>query len=244
MYELSNRSNEQWAFLSRKDLPNSRLAVFIRGFLGNYLKTWGDLPDLIQKNAAQDADFSQWDFLFLGYSTKAVASYLDISALVFTEWQKASRGDAPYGHVYEKLALFGHSLGTLGIRQALCERFKSPQLLKAVHSVTLFGTPLNGSPWALFATPFYKIADALRPTNPQLRMLKVWSEGAFNRDPWPKARVVLGQGDWVVGQSFNELAQWPGDDSPQQTTLDHSALSKPDTWSNCAVTDYIRSALK
>jgi pimeloyl-ACP methyl ester carboxylesterase len=245
-YELLNRSKERWAFIRRSDKPNQRIAIFVHGFRGNYLDTWGHLPDLLKKNAGADSDFQNWDFLFLGYSTKQISTYLDIAMLILSEWRKAARGDSPFDHRHEKVALFGHSLGTLGIRQALCARFKqSSQFWKAVHSITLFGTPLNGSPLALFA-PFYKIADALKPANPQLRMLKVWAEGAFDRDPWPAAKVVLGQGDWVVGQRFNELVKWPGDEQPVDETafLDHSDLSKPDAWTNCAVTSYIRTALR
>jgi hypothetical protein len=143
--------------------------------------------------------------------------------------------------------LFGHSLGTLGIRQVLCaSATHGGPLLDAIHSVTLFGTPLNGSPLSTFGSAFmYSIAAALKPENPQLRMLKVWSEGALVDRPWPKVRVVLGQGDWVVGQQFNELVQWPGDlVPPDQTVLDHSDLAKPDAWPNCAVIDYIRSGLR
>jgi hypothetical protein len=159
---------------------------------------------------------------------------------------QAAKGDSPFDHRYEKVALFGHSLGTLGIRQTLCARFKaSSRFYDALHSITFFGTPLNGSPLALFC-PFYKIADALQPANPQIRMLRVWAESTFDRDPWPTAKVVLGQGDWVVGQSFKELVRWPGDEQPvdQKAFLDHRDLSKPNAWTDCAVTSYIRSALR
>jgi hypothetical protein len=90
----------------------------------------------------------------------------------------------------------------------------------------------------------YSIAGALEPENPQLRMLKVWSEGAFLDRPWPKVRVVLGQGDWVVGQQFAELVQWPGDHTPDQTVLDHADLVKPAAWTDCSVMDYVRSGLR
>jgi pimeloyl-ACP methyl ester carboxylesterase len=244
-YELNNRSKELWALIRRTDASNSRLAIFVHGFIGDYLNTWGHLPDFLKKNAGQDADFAEWDFLFLGYSTGEVETYLDIASLISTEWGKAAGGRSPYGHAYGKLALFGHSLGTLGIRQALCGRFnRPPQLLKAIHSVTLFGTPLNGSPLALFGF-VYKIAAALKPANPQLRMLKDWSEGAFAVAPWPNVRVVLGEGDWVVGQKFKELVQWPGDiQPPDEKPLDHTDLSKPNMWTNCAVMDYIRDGLR
>lgn len=246
MREILNRNNEQWALIRRSDgQPNSRLAVFVHGFRGNYLATWGKIPQLLEEQADRDSDLGPWDFLFLGYSTKDVATYLDIAALISTAWRRAAAGDAPHRQSYTSLALFGHSLGTLGIRQVLCApSTHGGPLLDALHSVTLFGTPLNGSPLAGFGAVLYSIGDALKPENPQLRMLKVWSEGSFATRPWPRVRVVLGQGDWVVGQQFAELVAWPGDLPPDQTVLDHTDLVKPDTWANCVVMDYLRSGLR
>lgn len=247
MREFLNRSRECWALIpSAQNQPsNTRLAMFVHGFRGEYLSTWGQIPELLRDKADEDADLRSWDFLFIGYSTRDIRSYLDIAALICTNWRKASRGEFPFRQQYADLALFGHSLGTLGIRQALCATAThgSP-LIESLRTVTLFGTPLNGSPLAGLGSFVYNIAEALKPENPQLRMLKVWSEGSFAVKPWPKVRVVLGQGDWVVGQQFNELIQWPGDDHADQITLDHSDLVKPDTWSNCAVMDYLRAAMR
>jgi len=244
--EFLNRSNEQWALVRRSDTANTKLAIFVHGFRGNYLATWGRIPELLVSNADGDADFRSWDYLFLGYSTSDVATYLDIAALICTAWRHAEDGDPPHRVKYTKLALFGHSLGTLGIRQALCaSAAHGGALLAAIHTVTLFGTPLNGSPLARIGSVLFSIGDALKPQNPQLRMLKVWSEGSFVDRPWPKVRVVLGQGDWVVGQQFNELVQWPGDLHPaDQTVLNHAELAKPDAWTNCAVMDFLRMGVR
>jgi pimeloyl-ACP methyl ester carboxylesterase len=243
--ELLNRTKEQWALIRRDGAaPNQRLAIFVHGFRGNYLLTWGKIPELLEERADSDAALAAWDFLFLGYSTRDVATYLDIAALISTAWRRAAAGEAPHHAPYTRLALFGHSLGTLGIRQALCAAPGQGGLLEALYSVTLFGTPLNGSPLGLLGSLLYPVAKALEPENSQLRMLKVWSEGSFELRPWPKVRVVLGQGDWVVGQQFAELVQWPGDQAPDQTVLDHSDLVKPDAWQNCSVFDYVRSGLK
>jgi pimeloyl-ACP methyl ester carboxylesterase len=246
MREFLNRSHERWALIRRaQQPPNTSLAIFVHGFRGNYLGTWGSIPELLQKQADDDADLAAWDFLFVGYSTQDISTYLDIAALICTAWRHAEAGDAPHRGSYTRLALFGHSLGTLGIRQALCATAThGGSLLQALHSATLFGTPLNGSPLARVGSVFYNIGEALKPENPQLRMLKVWSEGSFSLHPWPKVRVVLGQGDWVVGQQFSELVTWPGDRVPDQTVLDHSDLVKPDAWENCSVMDYLRSGLR
>ena len=245
MREFLNRSHEQLALIRRSDGANVRLAVFVHGFRGNYLSTWGSIPELLRDHADSDPILAPWDYLFLGYSTRAIATYLDISALICTTWRRAAAGDPPHRASYQKLALFGHSLGTLGIRQALCaSSAHGGPLLGALHTVTLFGTPLNGSPLAGMGSLLYTVADALKPANPQLRMLKVWSEGSFADRPWPTVRVVLGQGDWVVGQEFNELVQWPGDAPPDQTVLDHADLVKPDAWTNSSVMDYVRTSLR
>lgn len=214
MRELIDRYNEHWAFIRRSDHPNSNLAIFIHGFRGEYLRTWGKLPDLVKRNADSDRDFCDWDFLFLGYSTRDIESYLDIASIIRTHWRQALEGNAPFEQPYEHLALFGHSLGTLGVRQLLCAYVaQPPRMMGDLHSVTLFGTPLDGSPWARFAFG-YPIAAALKPYNPQLRMLRVWSECAYALHPWRNVYVILGQGDNIVGHESAELIQWPGDDNP------------------------------
>jgi hypothetical protein len=246
MREFLNRSREHWLLVRKPDAPpNSSLGIFVHGFRGNYLTTWGSIPELLRDQADGDPILGSWDYLFVGYNTRDVRTYLDIAALICTNWRLAVDGNPPHTHTYKRLALFGHSLGTLGIRQALCATAThGGQMIDAIHSVTLFGTPLNGSPLAGVGSLFYSIGDALKPQNPQLRMLKVWSEGSYAHRPWPDVRIVLGQGDWVVGQEFNELVSWPGDAQPHQTVLSHSDLVKPDAWTNCSVIDHLRSALQ
>jgi hypothetical protein len=244
--DFLNRSSEQWALIRRSDgAANTRLAIFVHGFRGNYLSTWGKVPELLEQLADGDPDLTRWDYLFLGYSTGNLDTYLDIASLICTAWRNAAAGNAPHRGAYTRLALFGHSLGTLGIRQMLCATSThNPPVLDALHSVTLFGTPLNGSPLARAGSLLYSIGDALKPCNAQLRMLKVWSETSFAQRPWPKVRVVLGQGDWVVGYQFAELVQWPGDEQPDQTVLNHSDLVKTDVWTNCSIMDYLRTGLR
>ena len=77
MRTLLHRNDEAWALLRRTDQANKKLALFIHGFKGNYLTTWGTLPDLFEKEADKDQDFADWDFLFLGYDTATVQTYLE-----------------------------------------------------------------------------------------------------------------------------------------------------------------------
>jgi Putative serine esterase (DUF676) len=244
MRELTHRAKEHFALIWRKDRPTEKLAIFVHGFRGNYLTTWGGLGDLLQKEADSKAVFEDWDYLFLGYETSKVSTYLDIAHFIWTEWRKAAGGDAPYEHSYKTLALFGHSLGTLGIRQALCAHSKQPaNMLSALHGVTYFGSPANGSKLARFA-PLTDIAYALKPGNPQLRMLKGWVEDVHVHAPWPPIRVVTGIDDKVVGYQNGELMEWAGDRLPPDLThTDHSGLVKPDGW-NTMIIDHIKNCLK
>jgi hypothetical protein len=112
----------------------------------------------------------------------------------------------------------------------------------ALHSVTLFGSPLNGSSLAKFAV-WRRISDALKPNSPQLRMLRIWSKGAHAVQAWPVARVVVGLDDRVVG-NFSDFVDWIGDETPVTTTnLDHRALVKPKTWNDSSIVSYVRAAL-
>ena len=115
----------------------------------------------------------------------------------------------------------------------------------ALHSVTLFGTPLNGSGLAKWGSLRYKIADALKPGSPQLTMLRTWLKGAQKKEPWPEARVILGLDDKVVGYQHADLIDWPGDHEPvTMTNFDHRELVKPTSWDESSVVSYVRQALQ
>lgn len=244
MLELSNRVHEHWALLRNASRRTPNLAVFIHGFRGSYLQTWGRLPTLLQQRAEDDPDFEDWDYLFCGYNTRDINTYLDIAALLLSHWQAAANGDSPFPAPYSAIALFGHSLGTLGIRQLLCAgAWHTRDLMDQIHSITLFGSPLNGSPLAPFALG-YSVAEALKPNNPQLRMLRLWAETCYAIKPWPTVRLVMGQGDKVVGTGLSELVNWPGDAVANHTQLSHSDLVKPSSWNDSIVIDYIRRGLR
>lgn len=245
MRDFLDRNREKWAYLVSASAPTRQLAIFVHGYTGDYLGTWGKLPQMLLQEADARPVFQDWDYVFLGYSTKAIDCCLDIARRIATEIQKAQVGAAPYRAPYERFALFGHSLGTLGIRQLLCAAalHTPPNLLQLLHSVTLFGTPVNGSPWAKFGQVLFDVSDALKPESPQLRMLKVWTDGAYRLQPWPATRVMLGLEDAVVGSKFADLINWAGDTQAQTVELGHLAMVKPNDW-NSAVIDYVTNALR
>ena len=244
MRNLRDRQHEHWAFLPSEQRPNTALALFVHGFEGGYLSTWGRLPDLLREHADGHAPFVDWDYLFAGYGTGNVSTFLDVAHVICSRWKDAATGVLPLNRRYTRLALFGHSLGTLGIRQALCAWSVQPSgMATALHSVTLFGPPLNGSRLARLAV-WRDVAKALEPNNPQLRMLRAWARGAHDRQPWPQARVIVGLDDAVVGYEQQDLVDWPGDEAPVTTVnLDHRGLVKPPDWDNSSIVDYVRAAL-
>lgn len=245
MRRYVDRQSDRLALVQRTDKRLVNLAVFLHGFRGNYLTTWGDLPDQFRYEADKKPTFEEWDYAFLGYDTKQVVTYLDIAHFVWGTWDKAANGDPPFRQKYDKLAFFGHSLGTLGFRQALCATTKQPAgMMSALKSVTFFGSPINGSPLAGVGSLFYKIGDALKPSNPQLRMLKAWTEAVHPNGKWPQIRLVLGTDDGVVGYTSGELIGWLGDHPTiHLTNMDHSQLVKPAGW-NTAIMDHIETGLR
>ena len=223
------------------------LAIFVHGFNGNYLTTWGSLSGMLEQNAEQDPVLSGWDFLFQGYATQDISSYLDIARLLATQWDLAASGKPPFRGAYVRFALLGHSLGTLGIRQFLCAGdLQPPDTLKSLHSVTLFGTPLNGSRLAFFGGLVGgEIADALKPANPQLRMLRSWNQTVQPSFAWSKVRIILGTDDQVVGHEYADLIDFAGDATPKYlVNYDHKHLVKPSSWANSTIRDYIVGALQ
>jgi hypothetical protein len=243
MRDFDNRPEELFAYFRREDQANSKLAIFVHGFFGSYLSTWGALPDLLHKNSdTPTSAFSDWDYVFLGYKTRAIRGYLDISDLLLTHMRNALSGNGPYGQPYDDFSLFGHSLGTLGIRQFLCtSSFHDVQLVRKVRSVTLFGSPGKGSPLAPIAAPFVEVGHALKPGNPQLRMLAEWTACAHSQGSWPPPLLVMGKGDKVVGP---DAIQFAGDNEKiESTSFGHFALVKPRSWKKSGVVEIISKAL-
>jgi len=243
MRDLTDRQDEHFAIIARTDRAVEKLAIFVHGFRGNYWSTWGQLPHLLNTEADGRAVYGDWDYLFLGYDTGAIATYLDIAELIWTHWRQAEAGDPPYLHAYKKLALIGHSLGTLGIRQALCAHAKQPPgMLSALHGITLFGSPVNGSPLAKLAI-FWEIRRALKPRSPQLRMLKAWTQDTHGHAPWPKVQIIAGTDDSVVGYEIAEYVNWTGDGLFASSNTNHGGLVKPKGW-NTRMCDYLGACLK
>jgi pimeloyl-ACP methyl ester carboxylesterase len=241
---LFDRQKELWAYVRRSDSPNSKLVIFVHGFSGSYLSTWGELANFLTQHADADQKLSTWDYLFVGYETYSINTYMAIADLVGTQWHRASTGQPPFdNNAYTQLAIFAHSLGTLGVRQLLCAASKQPPgMMTALKKAVLFGSPLNGSPLAGMGGLFrivdlfkgkpaavlpknFRIARALVEGNPELEMLHVWSKTMrlHGKSAFGPTKVILGTDDHVV--AMGGLVDWDDDDKAV-TAMDHSGMVK------------------
>jgi pimeloyl-ACP methyl ester carboxylesterase len=214
-----DRPDEQWQYLPGQKI-NTKLAIFLHGFRGDYITTWGELNKLLATYADDDELLRDWDFLFLGYRTKAMNTYLDISKILRSKFNAALKGESPFNHPYERFALFGHSLGTLGIRQFLCQSdgYGDKAWRKRIGGACLICPVETGSSLGRIAKWVYPIGEALRPGNAQLLMLQQWVRTILtDHDPVP-VRIVMASGDAVVGSDGG----WPGD-PPIETIISYAA---------------------
>lgn len=242
---VEDGQEEKLFFIQRMDKKNTKLVIFVHGWRGDHLSTWGDLAFYLNRHADQKKVLRDWDYLFLGYETHSIRSLVDIAGLIATRWEDAATARAPFGHKYKRLALIGHSLGTLGIRQLLCAAsLQRAEMLTALKSVLFFGSPLNGSPLVVAGGAIgrvgdlfrgkpgallpsaYAINEALKPDGQVLRMLHVWNTSNRIQGLGRKLAIQIrtGSDDHVVYQS--ELAKWEGDAKPKEYNLDHRQLCK------------------
>src|SRR5260221_9372558 len=135
MRQFADNPLERWAYIYRDEKPNANLAIFVHGFYGGYLSTWGRLPDLLYREGDAIEGLRDFDYLFIGYKTRSVSDYKDLSLLVRTYRDLADRGRPPFRRRYRFYALFGHSLGTLAVRQVYVDFAKGDRRALSTVSV-------------------------------------------------------------------------------------------------------------
>ena len=234
---------EQIYYIYEQSKKNEKLVIFIHGYNGNYISTWGNLQImLLKRQLGKTIPFDDWDYIFLGYNTSSIESYIDIACILNDKYEEAINGNSIFERKYNKIVLCGHSLGTLGIRQLLCaECLHKVKIANTLKSILLFGSPIEGSILAKFS--FKKIAKALNIMNPQLLMLKQWCESIYNYTPWPKIKIYFGLRDWVVKHNSTFMINWKGDEKAVYPNLDHRKLVKPSAGNNFII-DKLSDELK
>lgn len=116
--------------------------IFIHGFGGDAVKTWGAFPELL----AADSRLDGWDIYFLGYHTSLAPDILrgiwssdpDLDELAGFLSTQAAHGTLGK---YKQLALVAHSMGGLVTQRALAN---DTDLRNRTRHVFLFGTPSGG----------------------------------------------------------------------------------------------------
>ncbi|MER8852869.1 hypothetical protein NKH94_14855 [Mesorhizobium australicum] len=114
---LSPESEARWA---RK--PAKTCVIYVHGYGGHAVKTWGDFPDL----AMERPEFQQVDLVFLGYESRSRPAVYNVGVLyqaVCLLAEEASKVTRRVGgperandFAYESIILVGHSLGGALVR--------------------------------------------------------------------------------------------------------------------------------
>lgn len=154
---------------------NSEVAiVFVHGFSGDALKTWGNFPTYI----AAEQGLLSWDVFSYGYATSLFrfetpqlwSADPDIERLALGLRTAAA---LPPLNQYKSLAFIAHSMGGLVVQEALLEEQPidfDNQLAHRTSHVILFGTPSGGLEKA-----------SIRSSKPQIKDMGLGATGFVQR---------------------------------------------------------------
>jgi len=136
------RSRRSYARLSTNNETDA-CVVFVHGFIGDVVKTWGQFPDLCDSELPKDADrWARMDLYFYDYgaekdfvkrSAEGLDKFLgsifprpDMTRFGLSEPDRSAIRD-PW-LPYNRLILVGHSLGAVVIRECLENRLRPSSL--------------------------------------------------------------------------------------------------------------------
>jgi protein SERAC1 len=161
-YELIEDSSGKKVLFKSRYKNNKNLVVFVHGFTGNYLSTWGAFPELL----TGDPRLMHFDFLFWGYSSNLIFHKEDFLInnirQLFTQVlskhktnqhieivAQGLQTELKYLDEYDNITLIGHSLGGLVIRSYIIQNLKgfkkeNQERIKKINQIILFGTPNEG----------------------------------------------------------------------------------------------------
>ncbi len=126
----------------RKEPHGATAIVFVHGFGGDAIATWGRFPELLMEADA----LREWDVASLGYRTSLTPGLFEglwtgspsLRTLGGLLGEIAKSGGL---RGYRALALVAHSMGGLVVQRALLD---SPELEQRTSHVFMFGTPSDG----------------------------------------------------------------------------------------------------
>jgi uncharacterized alpha/beta hydrolase family protein len=247
-YQLIEDTSGKKALFKNKFKKNKNLVVFVHGFTGNYLSTWGDLPDLLTR----DPRLQHHDFLFWGYSSNFIIPQEDFIKdniiQLFTQFlskhktnqqiEVVAQGlqtELKYLDEYDNVTLIGHSLGGLVIRSYIIQNLKQGkkenlERINKIDQIILFGTPNEGLDVAnneLLGNINNQIHD-MGSYNEFINTLREdWIELVFkNKDLDLSTLMVAGEDDYFV--PFEQVTKYFRD-SRELTKGNHYTMIKPHT---------------
>jgi alpha/beta hydrolase fold len=183
---------------------NKVAIVFVHGFTGDVVKTWGEIPHLLH----QQPELAGWDLAGFGYESgcrfdivnlwSADAGLEEISTMLYTDL------DSPR---YERIALVAHSMGGLIVQRALV---KYPKLRTRVSQVILFGTPSRGLVKATLVSWLKQQTQNMSASGPFVASLREeWTKLDAERQ-LPPLLAVAGESDQFVPPT-SSLGPFPED---------------------------------
>jgi hypothetical protein len=245
-YKVIEDSAGKKGHFINKNKRNKNLAVFVHGFTGNYLSTWGALPDLL----TSDPRLLHFDFLFWGYSSNFIVPkeefVTDNIKQLFTQFlskhktnqhidvvAQGLQTELKYLEEYDNIVLIGHSLGGLVIRSYIIQNLREMkkdnlERINKINQIILFGTPNEGLDVAnnkllgKLNNQIYDMGSYNEFTN---TLREEWVELVFkNRDLTFSTLMVAGEDDYFV--PFEQVTKYFRD-SRELTKGDHISMVKP-----------------
>src|SRR4029077_5842610 len=114
--------------------------VFLHGFTGSNVETWGRFPEFLIKLP----ELTGWDVVSLGYSSSLIPDLVGIwsADAPIDKLATLFRTTVSFGlEKYQTLAVLAHSMGGLVVQRAFVE---DSNFTQKISHLFLFGTPSNG----------------------------------------------------------------------------------------------------
>jgi pimeloyl-ACP methyl ester carboxylesterase len=198
---------------------NTRLLVFVHGWMGDSQGTWKAFPDL----ACHDPDLKNTDVLAVDYPLFMVRRNLNISELA--SWLNGELDNSTLkGNKYSQIAVIAHSMGGLIAREIILDRRLAGRTA-TVGVLVEVATPHLGANPAQLAEAFgltEPLTSEMQHDSEYLRDLRThWNNLG---DQHPKTHCFTSPEDLIVSQ---ESAWFQCDDLRPYTQWGHIAMVKP-----------------
>ena len=196
---------EQATVTALRKTQTMNAIVFVHGFSGDPMGTWGKFPDYLMENPT----LSGWDVYSLGYTSRLAPDFKglwtgnpSIDTIANYIYTRAYRGEFER---YKALVFIAHSMGGLAVQRALLDYH---ELLDRTTHVFLFGTPSAGLRKAGWFKWFKRQVDDLADDGAFVPKLRQDWEKSWPKDPPPNLWTVAGDSDEFVPAS-SSLGPFP-----------------------------------